>query len=126
MQVEIEQKGMWAMKKLKLDWAEVAEQRLNGLNEPDDFRLRSFESSIIYKDQMKRYHNQRIENREFVVGDFMFLFNSRQHLFPSKLKSKWTGPFLITTVFPHVEVKLDNKKNAKFTLNEQRIKIYLG
>ena len=31
--VELEHKTMWTMKKLKMDWSEAAEQRINGLNE---------------------------------------------------------------------------------------------
>ena len=44
---ELEQKAMWAMKKLKMDWSEAAEQRLNGLNELDEFRLKAYENSAL-------------------------------------------------------------------------------
>ena len=44
--VELEHKAMWAMKKFKMDWSEAAEQWLTGLNELDEFRLRSYESSV--------------------------------------------------------------------------------
>ena len=37
--VELEHKGMWAMKKLKMDWNETTEQSLNGLNDLDEFCL---------------------------------------------------------------------------------------
>ena len=47
-------------------------------------------------------------------------------LVPGKLKSKWTGPLLITQVFPHGAVDLENKEGARFIVNGQRIKIYLG
>ena len=47
-------------------------------------------------------------------------------MFPSKLKSKWTGPFLISKVFLHGAVELENKEGARFTINGQRIKIRLG
>ena len=43
--VELEHKAIWAVKKLKMDWSEVAEKRLNGLNELDEFRLKAYESS---------------------------------------------------------------------------------
>ena len=56
----------------------------------------------------------------------MLLFNSRLRLFPGKLNSKWSGPFLITKVFPHGVVELENKERARFMVNGQRIKIYLG
>ena len=80
------------------------EQRLNGLNKPDEFRLKAYKSSSIYKDKTMKYHDQKIEKLEFAVGDLVLLFNSRLCLFPSKLKSKWMGPFLITKVFPHGEL----------------------
>ena len=37
--VELEHKALWAMKKLKMDWNEASEQRLNSLNELDEFCL---------------------------------------------------------------------------------------
>ena len=60
------------------------------------------------------------------MGDFVLLLNSRMHLFLGKLKSKWTGTFLIT-YFSHMErLKLENKEGTNFTLNMQKIKIYQG
>ena len=51
------------MKKLKMDWSEAAEQRLNGLNELDEFCLKAYESSPLYKEKMKKYHDNKIEKR---------------------------------------------------------------
>ena len=51
------------MKKLKKDWNEAAEQQLNGLNELDEFHLKSYESSSLYKEKMKKYHDLKIEKR---------------------------------------------------------------
>ena len=113
----LEHKALWAMKKLKMDWKEAAEQRLNGLNELDEFRLKAYESSAIYKEKMKKYHDQKIEKREFAVGDLVLLFNSRLRLCPGKLKSTWTRPFLITEMFPYRAVEFENKEGAKFTVN---------
>ena len=58
---------MWAMTKLKMDWSEAAEQRLNGLNELDEFRLKAYESSALYKEKIMKYHDNQIEKREFMV-----------------------------------------------------------
>ena len=33
---------------------------------------------------------------------------------PGKLKSKWTGPYLITQVFPHGAVELKTKEGVRF------------
>ena len=49
------------MKKLKGDWNEAAEQRLTGFNELDEFRLKAYESSTLYKEKMKKYHDLKIE-----------------------------------------------------------------
>ena len=38
------------MKKLKMDWNETAEQRLTELNELDEFCLKAYESSALYKE----------------------------------------------------------------------------
>ncbi|TMX03846.1 hypothetical protein EJD97_013572, partial [Solanum chilense] len=37
-----------AMKKLKMDWNEAAEQRLNGLNELEEFFLKAYESCVCF------------------------------------------------------------------------------
>ena len=86
--VELEHKAMWAMKKSKMDWNETAKQQLTGFNELDEFRLKAYERSALYKEKMKKYHDLKIKKREFIVGDLVLLYNSRLRLFPGKLKSK--------------------------------------
>ncbi|KAK4729739.1 hypothetical protein R3W88_022727 [Solanum pinnatisectum] len=124
--VELEHKAMWALKKLNLYWSAASSQRVNDMNELDKSRLKADESSALYKEKMKKYHDQNIEKREFVVGDMVLLYNSRLRLFPGKLKSKWTGPFIVTQVFPHGAVELKNKEGTRFKVNGQRIKVYMG
>ena len=41
-------------------------------------------------------------------------------------KSKRTGPYLITQVFPHGAVELKNKEGVRFKVNRERIKLYFG
>ena len=109
-----------------MDWSEAAEQWLNGLNELDEFRLKAYESSALYKEKMKKYHDNKIEKWEFMVGDLVLLFNSRLRLFPGKPKSKWTGPYLVTQLFSHGAVELETKEGVWFKVNGQRKKIYIG
>ena len=51
-----------------------------------------------------------------MVGDLVFLYNSTLHFFPGKLKSKWTGPYLITQLFPHEEVELETTEGVRFKM----------
>ena len=52
-----------------------------------------------------------------MVRDLVLLFNSRLRLFPGKLKSKWTGPYLVTQLFPHEAVELETKEGVLFKVN---------
>ena len=55
----------------------------------------------------------------------MLLYDSKLHLFPSKLKSRWTGPLTIQEVYPNGSVDLLNSKdNRVFMVNGQRLKPY--
>lgn len=40
-----------------MEWNYVMEQGINGLNEHDEFYLKSYESSDIYKYNMMKYHD---------------------------------------------------------------------
>ena len=35
----------------KMDWNEAVEKRFNGLNDLDEFRLKAYESSSLYKER---------------------------------------------------------------------------
>nr|XP_009769006.1 PREDICTED: uncharacterized protein LOC104219937 [Nicotiana sylvestris] len=89
--VELEHKALWAMKKLNLEWVDAANLRVSQLNAMDEFRFQAYESASLYKQKMKYLHDKKIIKREFHLGDLVVLYNSRFKLFPSKLKSKWSG-----------------------------------
>ena len=55
----------------------------------------------------------------------MLLYDSKLHLFPGKLKSRWTGPFIVHKVYLNGSVDLLNSKdNRVFKVNGQRSKPY--
>ena len=49
----------------------------------------------------------------------MLLFNSRLKLFLGMLKSRWSGPFVITQVFPYGSVELIHPEKGTFKVNGQ-------
>lgn len=75
---------------------------------------------------MKVFHDKQIMRKSFTPGQKVLLFNSRLHLFPDKLRSRWSGPFIVHTVFLHGEIEIKNLKNSvTFKVNGQRLKPYL-
>ena len=61
-----------------------------------------------------------------MVGDLVLLDKSWLPCLLGKLKSKRTGPYLITQVLPHGAVELKAKEGVRFKVNRERIKPILG
>ncbi|KAL0886207.1 hypothetical protein Bca101_010190 [Brassica carinata] len=124
--VELEYKALWAVKLLNFDIKDAKEKRLLQLNELDEIRMDAFENSRIYKEKTKAFHDRHILKREFKAGDQVLLYNSGLKLFPGKLKSRWSGPFVIKEVRPDGAIVLWDKQGNDFTVNGQRLKEYMA
>ncbi|GJX16769.1 reverse transcriptase domain-containing protein [Tanacetum coccineum] len=96
------------------------------LNELNELRDQAYENSLIYKERTKKLHDSKIKNRIFNVGDQVLLFNSRLKIFSGKLKTRWSGPFTITEVFPYGTAKLSHSDGSNFKVNCHRLKHYFG
>nr|GEV94680.1 hypothetical protein [Tanacetum cinerariifolium] len=96
------------------------------LNELNEFHDQAYENSLIYKEKTKRLHDSKIKDRVFNIGDRVLLFNSRLKIFSSKLKSRWSGPFTITYVFPYGTAELSQPDGPNFKVNGHRLKHYFG
>ena len=75
---------------------------------------------------MKKENEQKSAKQEFRVGDLVLVDSFGSPSLPGKLKSKQTGPYFITKVFPHGEVELKTKEGVRFKVNRERIKLYFG
>ena len=58
--LELEHKAMWEIKKLNFDCQASKEKRLLLLNELEEPRNEAYDSSRIFKDKPKRWHDKRI------------------------------------------------------------------
>ena len=81
-------------------------------------------SFISQKEKMRKENEQKSAKQEVRVGDLVLVDSSGSSCLPGKLKSKWTGPYLITQVYPHGAVELKAKEGVRFKMNKDRIKLY--
>ena len=97
------------------------------MSELEELRNDTYENSRIYKERIKNYHDRKIRGKDLYIGQKVLLFNSRLRLFPGKLRSRWTGPFIITNILPYGTIELkDRKTNNEFKVNGHRVKPYLS
>jgi len=94
------------------------------LNELNELRLKAYESSQIYKERAKRWHDKHIFEKRFDEEDMVLLFNSKLRLFLGKLRSQWSKPFQVTKVHPHAMVEVWSESISLFKVNVWRLKHY--
>ncbi|GJT84281.1 hypothetical protein Tco_1058623 [Tanacetum coccineum] len=124
--IELENKAYWALKHCNYDLLTAGDHRKVQLNALSELRDQAYENSLIYKEKTKRIHDFKIKNRVFNVGDRVLLFNSRLKIFSGKLKTRWSGPFTITQVFPYGTIELSQTDGPNFKVNGHRLKHYFG
>ena len=75
--LELEHKGYWAIKELNYDLKLAGEKGLFHISSLDEWRTQAYENAKLFKEKVKRWHDRRIQKREFNVGDHVLLYNSR-------------------------------------------------
>ena len=70
--------------------------------ELEEWREKAYHNARLYKERTKRWHDHRIQQKEFKEGDKVLLFYSRVKLFcKGKLHSKWEGLFTVVNSSTH-------------------------
>ncbi|GJV15213.1 reverse transcriptase domain-containing protein [Tanacetum coccineum] len=106
------------------DLKTAGDHRKLQLNELSELRDQAYENSLIYKEKTKKLHDSKIKNRIFNIGDQVLLFKLPRLSFSPKLKSRWSGPFTITEVYPYGTAKLSHADGSNFKVNCHRLKHY--
>ncbi|XP_019256480.1 PREDICTED: uncharacterized protein LOC109234894 [Nicotiana attenuata] len=125
--VDLENRALWALRKLNLDMEIAGTSRVTELHEFDEFRYHAFESTRLYKERMKMMHDKNILEQNLKPGDVVLLYHSRLKLFPGKLKSRWLGPFRVVQVLSNGAAEIESEDGTnRFRVNGQKLKHYLG
>ncbi|GJU57311.1 reverse transcriptase domain-containing protein [Tanacetum coccineum] len=103
--IKLEHKAYWALKHCNFDLKTAGDHQKVQMNELNELRDQAYENSLIYKEKTKKIHDSKIKNCVFNIGDQVLLFTSRLKMFSDKLKTRWTGPFTVTQVFPYGTVE---------------------
>ena len=85
----------WTIKKLNMSLSKAGLKRFLHLNELEELGNDVYFNSKIAKERLKRWHDQLVTRKDFKKGQRVLLYDSKLHIFPGKLKSRWLGPFTI-------------------------------
>ncbi|XP_051141288.1 uncharacterized protein LOC127258481 [Andrographis paniculata] len=128
--LELEHRAYWAIKYMNFDLLSTKEKCAERLLDLTEFRYLAYESAKRYKGMMKFYHDRKFQKKEFSEGSKVLLYDTRLHLFPGKLRSRWTGPYIVRQVLPSGAITISNLDNPRerdsFLVNGARLKPYNG
>jgi len=110
--VELEHRALWAIKELNFDLKKADNLRKLQISELEEIRNEAYDNAQISKYRTKLFHDRSINQKNFILGQKVLLYNFRLHLFPSKLKTRWSRPYLVRTVFPHGTIEISDFKNG--------------
>ena len=104
----------------------VGRNRQKQIDELEEWREKAYHSAKLYKERTKRWHDHRIQYKEFKEGDKVLLFNSRVKFFgEGKLRSKLQGPYIVINTSPHSTITIQGDDGNIFKVNGQRLKVFL-
>ena len=71
------------------------------------------------------WHDKKTLHREFKEEQKVLLYSSQWKLFPGKLRSRWSGPFIKTKVLPYGAVEIKKDDGKPFLVNGHQLKHFL-
>ena len=109
-----------------MDLSRVGLKRFLDLNELEELRNDAYINSKIANKKLKRWHDQLISHKDFQKEQRVLLYDSKLHIFPGKLKSRWIGLFTIHQVHSNGVVELLNSNSTEsFKVNGHHLKPFV-
>jgi len=111
---------------LGMDLSEAQKERLLQLNQLDEIRQAAIEHNTLIQQQRAQWHDKFIKKKQFHVGDWALLFDSKFKDFKAKFTTHWLGPYEIVDVYDNGSVKLKtiDDEAHQFVVNGHRLKLY--
>ncbi|KAL1563882.1 hypothetical protein AAHA92_06301 [Salvia divinorum] len=124
--VGIEHRAYWAVQQMNVETKACEEERKLQLQELEGLRLETYDAAMWYKERTKLWHDRNLRAKHLQVAQKVLLFQSRLKLMPGKLKSRWTGPYVITSIRSNgaLEIQGSPPNSEPFIVNGHRVKIY--
>ena len=108
-----------------MDLGKAGDARKLQMCELKELRHDAYESSKIYKEKTKKWHDKHILRKEFRIGQTVLVYDSKLHLFSGKFKSRWFGPCIIKRDLGHGAFEVQSSSEGMFKVNGQRMKHYV-
>jgi hypothetical protein len=111
---------------LGIDLSKAQKERIMQLNQLDEMRQAAIEHNILIQQQRAHWHDKFIKKKQFKVGDWALLFDSKFKNFKAKFTTHWLGPYEVAEVYDNGSVKLQtiDDEASSFTVNGHRLKLY--
>ena len=113
--IELDHRVLWAIKQLNFDLSKVSDLQKLHNSELEVIRKEAYDNAKITKSRTKFFHDWSNHRKIFDPGQKVLLYNFRLHLFIEKLKTRWSGPFIVHAVFSYGAVKISDLKDGKFS-----------
>ena len=81
------------------------------MNELEELRNNAYKNSISIKVRTKAFNDKRVFLKKIDIGQRVLLYNSYLYLFLVKLKSNWSGPFVVKNIYLYGAIEIRNSNN---------------
>ncbi|XP_016748820.1 uncharacterized protein [Gossypium hirsutum] len=85
--VQLEHKAYWAIQQCNMELEPVGRARKLDIQELEEIRNNAYDNARIYRDKTKLFHDKKISQKHFSIGQKVLLYNSMLKLFLGKLRS---------------------------------------